>query len=65
MTFSKNQLLADFYLKLLSIPADNIFRCLNQRLYAEVRDTLAAQLQEESEIVQKIFERMAAEDTKF
>lgn len=56
------QLLMDFYLKLLSIPPDHAFRTLNQSLYANVREVLAVELDVDSETVQRIFERMAAED---
>jgi hypothetical protein len=38
---TRKQLLADFYLSLLSIPTDNVFRIINQSLYASVRDALA------------------------
>jgi hypothetical protein len=55
------QLIADFYLKLLALPY-NKFRHENQILYATVRETLASQLGEDSETIQNIFERMAAED---
>jgi len=59
------QLLADFYLKLLSIPKENKFRIYNQSLYSKVRDTLAEQLGEDPEFIQNIFEKMADEDAKF
>ena len=58
------QLLADFYLQLLSIPADDIFRITHQSLYAEVRTVLAIELDSDAQSVQNIFERMAAEDAK-
>lgn len=58
------QMLADFYLKLLSIPADDKFRILNQALYGEVRYALAKQVDEDAEVIQRIFERMAQEDSK-
>lgn len=64
MNMGLNQTLSDFYLKLLVIPADNVFRVRQQALYASVRDAIAYQLMEEPEIVQRIFERMAAEDAK-
>lgn len=57
-----NQTLADFYLALLSIPADNVFRIRHQVLYAATRDAIAYQLMEDAEVVQRIFERMAQED---
>lgn len=57
-----NQTLADFYLKLLAIPPDHIFRVRNQSLYGSVRDALAYQLMEDAEVVQNIFEKMAMED---
>ena len=53
------QLLADFYLQLLSIPADDIFRITHQTLYAEVRTVLAIELDSDAQTVQRIFERMA------
>lgn len=56
------QLLADFYLELLAIPVNNRFRILSQPLYATVLTTLAAELGEDAETVQRIFERMAQED---
>lgn len=59
-----NQTLSDFYLKLLVIPADNVFRIRQHVLYASVRDAIAYQLMEEPETIQRIFERMAAEDAK-
>lgn len=58
------QLLADFYLQLLSIPADDIFRITHQTLYAEVRTVLAIELDSDAQTVQRIFERMAREDAK-
>lgn len=58
------QMLADFYLELLAIPFENKFRILNQSLYAEVLATLSAELGEDKETVQRVFERMAAEDAK-
>lgn len=56
------QMLADFYLELLTIPVTSQFRLYNQRLYANVLETLAWSLGEEQETVQRIFERMAQED---
>lgn len=55
-------LLMDFYLKLLAIPYDNIFRIKHQALYSEVLYTLAKQLDTDQQTVQDIFERMAQED---
>ena len=57
-----NQTLADFYLKLLAIPPDHVFRIRQQALYGSVRDALAYQLMEDAEVVQNIFEKMAMED---
>ena len=62
---NRKQLLADFYLELLSIPATDSFRSSNQQLYATIRQVLAAELWEEEENVQRIFERMAAEDAAY
>lgn len=59
---NRKQLLADFYLELLSIPNDSAFRTLNQKLYAATRDAIAYELCENAENVQRIFERMALED---
>ena len=56
------QLLADFYLALLSISVTDKFRIHNQGLYSAVRSALADELGEDQETVQRIFERMAAED---
>lgn len=58
------QLLADFYLALLAIPAHSPSRILNQRLYTEVLNCLAKELGEEREAVQRIFEKMALEDKR-
>ena len=57
-------LLADFYLKLLAIPVHSKFRITHQHLYAGLRHSLAKELGEDEEVVQRIFERMAEEDTK-
>ena len=57
-------LLADFYLNLLAIPANDIFRITHQSLYATVRSSLAIELECDAETVQNIFERMASEDNK-
>ena len=56
------QLVSDFYLKLLMLSSTSKFRLLNQQLYAEVRNTLAAELDSDPETIQNIFERMASED---
>ena len=53
------QLLANFYMELLSIAPEEYFRLRNQKLYVEVRDALAFELEEEAEAVQNIFERIA------
>lgn len=55
-------LLMDFYLALLSIPNNDVFRIRNYTLYANVRNALAKELYEEPETIQNIFERMARED---
>jgi hypothetical protein len=59
---NKKQLLADFYLALLSVPVDNLFRLMHQELYASVRNAMAIELNENAEVVQRIFERMLQED---
>lgn len=59
------QLLADFYLELLAIPLDNRFRLLNQNLYSSVLFSLARELDEGRDIVQRIFERMVEEDKEW
>jgi hypothetical protein len=67
MVFQMNNhktLLADFYLRLLSIPVNDIFRITNQSLYAHVLSALAIELESDAETVQNIFERMASEDSK-
>jgi hypothetical protein len=61
---NRKQLLADFYLDLLAIPATDPFRITNQKLYYEVSSVLAYELDSDDETVQHIFERMAAEDSK-
>jgi len=58
------QMLADFYLQLLSIPVNDIFRITHQALYAKVRTVLAIELDCPASEVQRIFERMAREDGK-
>lgn len=57
-------LLADFYLSLLAIPVNDIFRITHQALYAQIVSTLATELECDAETVQNIFERMANEDKK-
>lgn len=57
-------LLADFYLRLLSIPVNDIFRITNQALYSHVLSALTIELESDTETVQNIFERMASEDGK-
>jgi hypothetical protein len=57
-------LLSDFYLNLLAIPFDDIFRITHQDLYAQVVKTLATELECDAETVQNIFERMVSEDRK-
>lgn len=59
---SRKQRLMDFYLFLLSIPPTDMFRGLNQSLYASVRDTLAKEVGCTPEEIQSIFERMVQED---
>lgn len=58
---NRKQLLADFYLSLLSMPF-GLWRARNQILYAEVREALAIELDSDPETVQSIFERMVQED---
>ena len=59
---NRKQMLADFYLELLKIPNDSMFRAVNQNLYAATRDAIAYELCEDAETVQRIFERMVVED---
>lgn len=59
---NRKQMLMDFYLVLLSFPPDSMFRYINQKLYASTRDAIAYELNEDAEVVQRIFERMAMED---
>jgi len=61
---NRKQVLADFYLDLLAIPYNDIFRTTHMHLYASVRHSLAEELGENEENVQRIFECMAAEDSK-
>lgn len=59
---NRKQILMDFYLAILAIPPNSMFRALNQKLYASTRDAIAYELCEDAETVQRIFERMALED---
>lgn len=59
---NRKQILMDFYLAILAIPPDSVFRFINQKLYASTRDAIAYELNEDAEVVQRIFERMAVED---
>jgi hypothetical protein len=54
------QLLANFYMDLLSIAPEELFRLRHQKLYAEVRNVLSFELDEEPEDIQSIFERIAS-----
>lgn len=60
---NRKQLLADFYLDLLAIN-DNAFKSKHYKLYIDVRTALADELDAPSEVIGRIFERMAAEDGK-
>lgn len=62
MTRTRKQLLADFYLDLLAIPAHDAFRTTHMHLYAGLRHSLAKELGSDEETVQNIFESMASED---
>lgn len=55
-------LLSDFYLNLLAIPVNDVFRISHQALYAQVCSALAIELETDAETVRNIFERMANED---
>lgn len=55
-------LVSDFYLDLLAIPVNDVFRISHQALYDQVRSVLAIELETDAETVQNIFERMASED---
>lgn len=59
---NNKRLLSDFYLNLLTIPANDIFRITHQTLYTNVRTALAVELECDDETIQSIFERMARED---
>lgn len=54
-----NNILATFYFQLLAVPYDHEFRIRNQKLYSTVRASLAFELNEEEETVQRVFERIA------
>ena len=60
---NRKQLLADFYLDLLALP-HNGWRAQNQHLYSHILYVLSVELDSDTETVQNIFERMAAEDEK-
>lgn len=57
-------LIADFYLELLAIPLDDKFRRSNQSLYIIILLSLARELEQDEETVQRIFEAMAMEDNR-
>ncbi len=57
---NRKQLLADFYLELLEQPAD--FHRKYFVLFGEVKRALAMELESDSDTVERIFTRMAAED---
>lgn len=61
---TNKQLLADFYLSLLAIPVSDPFRHKHKHLYAWLRHSLALELGEKEESIQRIFEKMALEDNK-
>lgn len=56
------QLIADFYLALLAIPLHDPFRIKHQHLYAGLRHSIAKELDEKEESIQRIFEKMVLED---
>lgn len=58
------QLLMDFYLNLLMVPANDLFRLTHQALYAHTLSALAIELDVDAQTTQRIFERMASEDRK-
>ena len=60
MVKNHKQLLADFYLELFNWSTERDFKYY--WLMSDVRDALASELKEEPETIQRIFERMAAED---
>ena len=60
----RKQLLMDFYLAILSIHPEEPFRTNHMHLYAGLRQSLAKELDEDEETVQRIFERMAMEDLR-
>ncbi len=59
---NRKQLLADFYLELLAIPATDQFRIKNISLYIHICRSLAVELDSDYNTVENIFKRMAAED---
>lgn len=58
----RKRLLMDFYLNLLAIDIDDIWRIKNQQLYHATLYTLSSMIDTDMETVQEIFERMASED---
>jgi len=60
---NRKQLLADFYLDLLSLPHD-LWIAKHQAFYATIRNMLANELESDPQTIQIIFERMAEEDYK-
>jgi hypothetical protein len=58
---NRKQLLADFYLDLLSID-DEAFRSKHYKLYIAARNALSDELEAPTEVIGRIFERMANED---
>jgi hypothetical protein len=60
---NRKQLLADFYLDLLAID-DEVFRSKHYKLYIAARNALSDELDAPVEVIGRIFERMAAEDSK-
>lgn len=59
---NRKQLLADFYLELLAQPVS--FHRKYFVLIGEVKRVLAMELESDTDTVERIFERMAAEDGK-
>lgn len=57
---NRKQLLADFYLELLA--QEPAFKLNHSDLIAQVCLSIAYELEEKSEVIERIFERMAAED---
>jgi hypothetical protein len=58
------QMLADFYLKLLSIPEGSVFRNTHIFLYRVLLEAISYELVEPIETIERIFQRMANEDVK-